>query len=122
MSTTVPQLRDPSLFIGKNYINDEWVDSTSSKTFNVYGKSVTYVEKLSPSNTHVQGRADNSQTLQQGPSSAPVPNPSPKMLKSPSNRRPLLFLSGGHELDEIAQEFCADGTTWSSRTRMTSQH
>ncbi|KAH8900145.1 succinic semialdehyde dehydrogenase [Thozetella sp. PMI_491] len=34
MSTT-PQLRDPSLLVGKNYINGEWVESVSGKRFNV---------------------------------------------------------------------------------------
>ncbi|KAG9499582.1 hypothetical protein J7337_008039 [Fusarium musae] len=36
MADAVPQLRDPSLFIQKNFINNEWVDSISGKTFNVY--------------------------------------------------------------------------------------
>ncbi|KAF5597536.1 aldehyde dehydrogenase C-terminal [Fusarium pseudoanthophilum] len=36
MANAVPQLRDPSLFIQKNFINNEWVDSISGKTFNVY--------------------------------------------------------------------------------------
>ncbi|KAF5641928.1 succinate-semialdehyde dehydrogenase [Fusarium sp. NRRL 25303] len=36
MANTVPQLRDPSLFIQKNFINNEWVDSISGKTFKAY--------------------------------------------------------------------------------------
>ncbi|KAI1017936.1 hypothetical protein LB504_003915 [Fusarium proliferatum] len=36
MANAVPQLRDPSLFIQKNFINNEWVDSISGKTFKVY--------------------------------------------------------------------------------------
>ncbi|EWG38461.1 succinate-semialdehyde dehydrogenase [Fusarium verticillioides 7600] len=36
MANAIPQLRDPSLFIQKNFINNEWVDSISGKTFNVY--------------------------------------------------------------------------------------
>ncbi|KAF5635319.1 aldehyde dehydrogenase C-terminal [Fusarium tjaetaba] len=36
MANALPQLRDPSLFIQKNFINNEWVDSISGKTFNVY--------------------------------------------------------------------------------------
>ncbi|KAF2754445.1 succinate-semialdehyde dehydrogenase [Pseudovirgaria hyperparasitica] len=35
MVTTVPSLQDQSLFIGKNYINGQWVDSCGGKTFNV---------------------------------------------------------------------------------------
>ena len=33
------QLKDPSLLVEKTYINGEWLDSVSEKTFNVYGKS-----------------------------------------------------------------------------------
>ncbi|CZR42697.1 putative UGA2-succinate semialdehyde dehydrogenase [Fusarium proliferatum ET1] len=36
MANAVPQLRDPSLLIQKNFINNEWVDSVSGKTFKVY--------------------------------------------------------------------------------------
>ncbi|KAG4274765.1 succinate-semialdehyde dehydrogenase [Fusarium proliferatum] len=36
MANAVPQLRDPSLLIQKNFINNEWVDSISGKTFKVY--------------------------------------------------------------------------------------
>ncbi|KAF5241885.1 hypothetical protein FANTH_8960 [Fusarium anthophilum] len=36
MTNAVPQLEDPSLFIQKNFINNEWVDSISGKTFKVY--------------------------------------------------------------------------------------
>lgn len=40
MANAVPQLRDPSLFYQKNFINNEWVDSISGKTFKVYGKQL----------------------------------------------------------------------------------
>lgn len=33
-----PTLRDPSLLVQKTYINGEWVDSVSGKTFAVHGK------------------------------------------------------------------------------------
>ncbi|KAF5586705.1 aldehyde dehydrogenase C-terminal [Fusarium pseudocircinatum] len=36
MANAVPQLRDPSLFIQKNFIDNEWIDSISGKTFKVY--------------------------------------------------------------------------------------
>ncbi|KAJ5728378.1 hypothetical protein N7493_004708 [Penicillium malachiteum] len=36
MSYSVPKLRDPSLFVNKNYINGQWIDSVSGKSFNVH--------------------------------------------------------------------------------------
>lgn len=36
---TVPKLNDPSLFIQKSYVNGEYIDSKSGKTFEVYDPS-----------------------------------------------------------------------------------
>lgn len=37
MATYVP-LSDPSLFIGRNYINGQWLQAASGKTFDVTGQ------------------------------------------------------------------------------------
>lgn len=31
------KFNDPSLFIGGNYINGQWIESSSGKRFDVYG-------------------------------------------------------------------------------------
>ncbi|KAJ5736220.1 Aldehyde/histidinol dehydrogenase [Penicillium malachiteum] len=36
MSYSAPKLRDSSLFVDKNYIDGQWIDSVSGKSFNVY--------------------------------------------------------------------------------------
>ncbi|KAH6693852.1 Aldehyde/histidinol dehydrogenase [Plectosphaerella plurivora] len=36
MSNSVPSLKDPSLFVGKNYIGGQWIESASAKTFDVF--------------------------------------------------------------------------------------
>lgn len=37
MSYSVPKLKDPSLFVGKNYVDGQWIESVSGKTFDVHG-------------------------------------------------------------------------------------
>lgn len=37
MSTFTPQLKDASLFQGKNWVNNQWVESVSGKRFDVTG-------------------------------------------------------------------------------------
>lgn len=44
MATNV-LLDDPALFVGKNYINGQWVPAISGKTFDVAGKHV-YVSRI----------------------------------------------------------------------------
>ncbi|KAJ5723267.1 Aldehyde/histidinol dehydrogenase [Penicillium malachiteum] len=36
MSYSVPKLRDPSLLVSKNYIDGQWIDSVSGKSFKVH--------------------------------------------------------------------------------------
>ncbi|KAL6357090.1 hypothetical protein LRP88_10708 [Fusarium phalaenopsidis] len=36
MSYSVPKLKDPSLFVGKNYVDGQWIESVSGKRFNVH--------------------------------------------------------------------------------------
>ena len=38
--TTDVLLNDPALFVGKNYINGQWVPAVSGKTFDVAGKYI----------------------------------------------------------------------------------
>jgi succinate-semialdehyde dehydrogenase/glutarate-semialdehyde dehydrogenase len=38
-SHVVPPLKDQSLFIEKAYVNGQWVDAQSGKTFEVHGKA-----------------------------------------------------------------------------------
>jgi len=66
MASQVPQLKDASLFVGKNYINNKWVDSVSSKTFNVYGKSRICPEWANRPEI-IDLEADMFQTQQQAP-------------------------------------------------------
>ncbi|KAL2209587.1 aldehyde dehydrogenase [Sarocladium strictum] len=51
MASQVPQLKDTSLFVGKNYINNEWVDSVSGKTFNVYDPATGALISSCPEST-----------------------------------------------------------------------
>jgi succinate-semialdehyde dehydrogenase/glutarate-semialdehyde dehydrogenase len=37
MGRAIPELKDKSLFIQKAYVNGEWVDAKSGKTFEVHG-------------------------------------------------------------------------------------
>jgi succinate-semialdehyde dehydrogenase/glutarate-semialdehyde dehydrogenase len=37
MERAIPELKDKSLFIQKAYVNGEWVDAKSGKTFEVHG-------------------------------------------------------------------------------------
>jgi succinate-semialdehyde dehydrogenase/glutarate-semialdehyde dehydrogenase len=39
MSYSVPKLKDPSLFVGKNYVDGQWIESVSGKRFDVHGMS-----------------------------------------------------------------------------------
>jgi hypothetical protein len=39
MGRAIPELKDKSLFIQKAYVNGEWVDAKSGKTFEVHGSS-----------------------------------------------------------------------------------
>ncbi|RSM10823.1 hypothetical protein CEP52_003410 [Fusarium oligoseptatum] len=36
MSYSVPKLKDPSLFVGKNYVDGQWIESVSGKRFDVH--------------------------------------------------------------------------------------
>jgi hypothetical protein len=38
MATSEIRLNDPSLLVGKSYINGEWVESVSKNRFDVFGK------------------------------------------------------------------------------------
>ncbi|KAF5968891.1 aldehyde dehydrogenase C-terminal [Fusarium coicis] len=57
MANAVPKLRDPSLFIQKNFINNDWLDSISGKTFNVYDPATGSTIGLCPEST--PGDAEN---------------------------------------------------------------
>lgn len=37
---TRPQLQDPTLLIGKNYVDGEWLDSVCGRVFEVYGRCI----------------------------------------------------------------------------------
>lgn len=37
MAPNAPQLNDPSLFVGGNYIDGQWIESSSGKKFEVHG-------------------------------------------------------------------------------------
>ncbi|KAM0427849.1 hypothetical protein ACHAPT_007308 [Fusarium lateritium] len=36
MAYSVPKLKDPSLFVGKNYVDGQWIESVSGKRFDVH--------------------------------------------------------------------------------------
>ncbi|KAL0262780.1 hypothetical protein SLS55_001753 [Diplodia seriata] len=46
-----PVLRDPSLMVQKAYINGQWVDSISGKTFTVYDPATTHPIGTCPEST-----------------------------------------------------------------------
>lgn len=46
MARAIPELKDKSLFIQKAYVNGEWVDAKSGKTFEVHGSSQFHIQLL----------------------------------------------------------------------------
>lgn len=67
MSYSVPKLKDPSLFVGKNYVDGQWIESVSGKRFDVHGMS------SNSSNHHIYS-SFHLQTQPAAPSSVHVPN------------------------------------------------
>lgn len=46
MARAIPELKDKSLFIQKAYVNGEWVNAKSGKTFEVHGSSHFCIQLL----------------------------------------------------------------------------
>lgn len=52
MAPSVPKLKDQSLFVGKNYVDGQWIDSVSGKTFEVHGMAAPCENKVSQLTYH----------------------------------------------------------------------